>query len=512
MKLLRRVLLISLIALFQLATANWVGSKAQDQEVDLKRWLADHDIPHPPHSNREELEQLVRDNWQHKISAPLSHAKGRVSDAIGDAIGDAKQWVFDTWDESMIKRFLDSHGVTTPKPSNRNIILQTAKDNYDTIAQKAGETARYPGDWLYAQWSDSQLKEYLDKHGYPVPQHTKRDRLIAAVRRAGFLASKKYEQKYYDASSAVVSAKESISDAALQKWSDADFRKFFEQHGIRVPSGYSREEIMGLVHKYKHLFTEQARASVSKIHGAFADQTEKASQATEAAKDEADKRFEDIIKMWSDMRLKEYLAARKVSVEAGASRDELRKKVYEYRNKAASKYGSWIFDTWNEQHLRDYLASTQQKVSESAGQTRDELVRQAQAAYDKASRTSGSEFAAATNYIASVAKSAVDVTLHGWSRTDLEDYLKSFGIIMAPSYGIEDLRKEAQKHAQYYRYGLQSPGWTWDEMWSGTEGAMGWIWSIVKRAAYAGRQQGKQDSRSVKEKLEATVRRVADEL
>lgn len=247
---------------------------------------------------------------------------------------------------------MDSHGVTTPKPSNRNILVQTAKDNYDTIARKAGETARYPGDWLYAQWSDSQLKEYLDKHGYPVPQQTKRDRLIAAVRRTGFLASKIYGRKYADASSAVVSAKDSISDAALQKWSDADFKKFFEQHGIKVPSGYSRQEIMGLVQKYRHLFTEQAQASMSKVYGSFADQTKSASQATETAKKEADKRFEEAIQMWSDLRLKNYLAARKVSTKATASRDELIQEVYKYRNKAASLYGSWIMDTWNEKHLK----------------------------------------------------------------------------------------------------------------------------------------------------------------
>lgn len=247
---------------------------------------------------------------------------------------------------------MDSHGVTTPKPSNRNILVQTAKDNYDTIARKAGETSRYPGDWLYAQWSDSQLKEYLDKHGYPVPQQTKRDCLIAAVRRTGFLASKIYGRKYADASSAIVSAKDSISDAALQKWSDADFKKFFEQHGIKVPSGYSRQEIMGLVQKYRHLFTEQAQASMSKVYGSFADQTKSASQATETAKKEADKRFEEAIQMWSDLRLKNYLAARKVSTKATASRDELIQEVYKYRNKAASLYGSWIMDTWNEKHLK----------------------------------------------------------------------------------------------------------------------------------------------------------------
>lgn len=37
-------------------------------------------------------------------------------------------------------------------------MLSTARDNYQTIADKVGETAAYPGNWLYASWSDSDLK------------------------------------------------------------------------------------------------------------------------------------------------------------------------------------------------------------------------------------------------------------------------------------------------------------------------------------------------------------------
>lgn len=37
-------------------------------------------------------------------------------------------------------------------------MLQAARENYDTVANKLGETASYPGNWLYASWSESDLK------------------------------------------------------------------------------------------------------------------------------------------------------------------------------------------------------------------------------------------------------------------------------------------------------------------------------------------------------------------
>ncbi|KAI5283836.1 hypothetical protein KEM54_001801 [Ascosphaera aggregata] len=514
MKILRGVMLIGLFGLLQVVIAsNWAGQTGtvddhhRWQEIELRRWLADHDIPHPPDLSQEELEQLVRDNWQQKIAAPASRAK----DYAVDSLGDAKQWVFDTWDETTIKQFLDSHGITESSPSDRNSLLQTAKDNYDAVAEKVGETVRYPGDWLYAQWSESQLKEYLDKHGYKVPQHTKRDQLVAAVRRAGFLASKKYGQKYSQASSAAKSATESISDAALQKWSDADFMSFFEQHGIHVPSGYSRGEIMDLVEKYRHLFTENAQESISSVRSFVADKTKGAAQVTETVKNKADKKFEEASKLWSNMRLKEFLASRQVEVRAKVSRDELLKLVYENRDKVASAFGTWMFDTWNEENLRNYLAATQHKAADSVAQTRDQLVHQARAAFEKASRTSGADWSATTDYISSKARNAMDVTLHGWSRADIEDYLKSFGILMAPSYSLEDVRAEAQKHARYFKYGVQAERMK-GEIYNQIELAMGWIWDLAKKAAFAGRRQANEDVNTVRRRIEANIRHVADEL
>lgn len=57
-----------------------------------------------------------------------------------------------------MKSFLDRHGIPNPTPKKRETMLQAAKENYNTIAEKVGETAAYPGNWLYEAWSESDLK------------------------------------------------------------------------------------------------------------------------------------------------------------------------------------------------------------------------------------------------------------------------------------------------------------------------------------------------------------------
>ena len=59
-----------------------------------------------------------------------------------------------------------------PQPRKRDTLLQKARAGYETAAKKAGETAAYPGNWLYESWSESDLKEWLDTHGFPAPQPT----------------------------------------------------------------------------------------------------------------------------------------------------------------------------------------------------------------------------------------------------------------------------------------------------------------------------------------------------
>ncbi len=65
------------------------------------------------------------------------------------------------------------------------------------------------------------LKEWLDTHGFPAPQPTTRDKLIASVRRNARIASLKMADTQASASKSAADAAQTLSDKLLNSWSDS---------------------------------------------------------------------------------------------------------------------------------------------------------------------------------------------------------------------------------------------------------------------------------------------------
>jgi hypothetical protein len=64
-------------------------------------------------------------------------------------------WVLLTFLDSQLKSFADKNNIPVPQPRARDTLLQKVRSNYESAAKKAGETAAYPGNWLYQTWSES---------------------------------------------------------------------------------------------------------------------------------------------------------------------------------------------------------------------------------------------------------------------------------------------------------------------------------------------------------------------
>lgn len=173
-------------------------------ETELERWLSDHDIPYPTPADRALLEKTIGDNWENYVASPyknwdnaqltnylsqkgvdvkdsaaaskdslVSQVKGvwyETDDKASEAYSSVKDWILDSWTDSQLKAFCDAHGIPVPQPRKRDTVLTKARASYETVAQKLGETAAYPGNWLYSTWTESDLKEWLDTHGIPAPQ------------------------------------------------------------------------------------------------------------------------------------------------------------------------------------------------------------------------------------------------------------------------------------------------------------------------------------------------------
>lgn len=259
-----------------------------------------------------------------------------------------------SWTDSQLKAFLDKNGIPTPQPRKRDTLLASARQNYESIAKKLQETSQYPGDWLYKTWSESELKEFLDERGVSVPQPSTRDKLIATVRRNSRLSSLKFNEAAASASASADAAKNTLADALFDSWSDSKIKEWADEHGIKVPQGSKRNELLALVRKNRHLLTDPD--PVSSASSAFGAASTKAGNEYAKATDDAQLKKEDAfnsaIDSWSESRLKAFLDARGVPAPQTSKKDELVKQVRLNQHKAVTGWSAWTFDTWTVDNLK----------------------------------------------------------------------------------------------------------------------------------------------------------------
>ncbi|EMC92836.1 hypothetical protein BAUCODRAFT_37747 [Baudoinia panamericana UAMH 10762] len=293
------------VALAASATANVFSNTAYNKwhETELERWLSDHNIPYPAPADRKDLQDLVQKNWDDNVAKPYNSwdtnqlsnyitsqgqqvMKGteknkdsllsqvqkywkETSDSANDAYGNVANWIFDSWTDSQLKAFLDYHHIPNPTPNTRDSLLSTARSNYQSAADKAGETFNYPGDWLYQSWSDSDLKQWLDERGVPVPQPSSRDKMIASIRRNSRTASEEASARYSSMSASAHGAQQSLTNQLLDSWSDSQIKEWCDKNGVKVPQGSKRNELVALARKkYSEMSGDNVASSASGYFGA----------------------------------------------------------------------------------------------------------------------------------------------------------------------------------------------------------------------------------------------------
>ena len=263
---------------------------------------------------------------------------------------------------------MDRHDIPAPQPRTRDTLLATVRSNYQSVAQKLGEAANYPGNWIYETWSESDLKEFLDERGIPVPQPSTRDKLIASVRRNSRLSANMARDTAASASASAKAAQESLSDALLDAWSDSQIKEWADKNGIKVPQGSKRNELIAIARKHKSLLTgETVASSASSAFGAASTKAgNEYSKATDDVQLKSEDAFNQAIGSWSDSRLKAFLDARGVPVPQGGKKDELVKQVRLNKHKAASGWSAWTFDTWTTDNIKYVIRSCRETDEDMA--------------------------------------------------------------------------------------------------------------------------------------------------
>ncbi|KAI1403089.1 hypothetical protein F4819DRAFT_452630 [Hypoxylon fuscum] len=520
--------------------SSWFTKAAYNKwhETELERWLSDHDIPYPTPADRKDLENLIQKNWESYAVTPYKYwdseklsdylqSKGvetkesaksnkdalvsqvanswyETEDKAQTAWTSVQDWILDSWTDSALKAFADKHGIPVPQPRTRDTVLQKVRANYETIAKKAGETASYPGDWLYDTWSESDLKEWLDTHGFPAPQVTDRNKLISMVRRNSRLAYLRMQDQKASAAASANAAYATVTDKLIDAWGESQLKEFCDKNGINVPQGSKINELRALVRKNRaQILGDTVSGSAASAFGAATSKAgNQYAKATDDASLAAQDAFNNVVGTWSESRLKAYLDARAVPVPQGSKTDELRALVRRNAHKAANPYTAWSWDDLSVDNLKKYLAdsgnSAAKKVGDSSAATRDDLVEAAQSAYSSASSAGGGSYASATSYLASATEAAKKSTFDTWSESELKAYLDSYGIPVHQGSTINELKAEARKQSTYFKYGTTNPATTaFAKLGENVKGAYQWVASQLG----AGSEAAKQKAGDIKEEL-----------
>lgn len=370
---------------------------------------------------------------------------------------------------------------TAPQPRQRDTILQKARSSYEAVAKKAGQTAAYPGDWLYESWSDSDLKSWLDTNGFPAPQPSNRDKLIASVRRNSRLAYLKVQDQAASATASAQTAYATLTDMIIDAWSESQLKEFCDKNAIPVPQGTKMNELRALVRKNRaDILGDNVASKASKGFGAATSNAQNQyAKATDSASLAAQDAFNSAASLWSETRLKAYLDARGIPVPQGSKKEELVALARKHGHKASSGWTAWTFDDFSYDNLRNYLVkngdATAKKAAAKKDATRDELVAAAQSAYSSASTAGGSTYASATSYLSSATATAKQSAFDSWTETDLKSYLDSYGVSVPQGSKLEELKALARKQSTYFKYGTSTPSETlYAKIGEGAK--QGWNW------------------------------------
>lgn len=151
-------------------------------ESQLKAFLDKHGIPNPQPRTRDTYVKAARENYQ------------SAANKLGEYTGYPGNWLYESWSESDLKAFLDERGIPAPQPSSRDKLIASVRRNARTAALQMQDTQASASssaanaqqsltDQLINGWGDSQLKQWLDEQGVKVPQGSKRNELLALVRK-----------------------------------------------------------------------------------------------------------------------------------------------------------------------------------------------------------------------------------------------------------------------------------------------------------------------------------------
>jgi hypothetical protein len=393
--------LIFLVALSVGAQASWFGNDGKPaynswSKSELEAWLRLHNLPVPETSTKNELNQIVKENWD----TTATWTQDQYYNAQ-KAFADVKDDAFDSWSESRLREFLLEQGVISPKGTREQLSLM-AKQKYraysnaassfassasasaTSVASRAsasastaiyGDTAYQMSasmtsiaaqatreanrimddtkDYVYSTWDDNRLRTFLEEKGViRTKAEVRRDEMLKMMRNA------------YNKS----------NDAVWNAWSDSYIREWLVGHNIIKGSQEptTREYYTDQMIKYYYDINDRVYSTWNDAdlkgwlvnHGIVKSEAQiEREKLLKLMEDHYAQAHDTIWSAWSDSAMREWLIEHNfVRSDAQLKRDELINLMQAKYNEAESRAVSYL--VWPDARLRAYLR--ERGISEDA--------------------------------------------------------------------------------------------------------------------------------------------------
>ncbi|KAK9321435.1 hypothetical protein V1517DRAFT_326347 [Lipomyces orientalis] len=465
----------------------------------IAKWLHDNKIKYSSSLSRDDLIGIVKDNWNSVTAPPgpfgkwsddrlVSYLNKKGIDVSESAKGNrdwliakaykeweeagydteetytnVKDWIFDSWSESVLKKFLDAHHFGSSAAATKDALLKKIKDNYDYIARSAKSKTDETSDWLFDAWSDSDLADWLVNHGYNVPKkHTRKD-LIRLIRKYSYEAAqratyaKQHAQTVFNnLNENILDAAGQVKDSAFDTWSESDLKLWLDEHGIPVPQPTKKDELLAIARRNKYLLKKDWEALTQRAEESYNAAQGKAGEMKESVEHFSNEAFKQLTSTWSDFRLEEFLRSRGFIVPEKTSTEELQDLVWQNRKTPIAQYDSWAFYSWPLEDLQNWL----KEQGNAAAGTRDQLAVKAGEYFNSMKQEGGERYNRALSKLHEWYNSGKDLAFDTWSDSDLKAYLDTYGVPVYQGTTRNELIAAARRHTKLFRHGANPEGWS----------------------------------------------------
>ncbi|EPQ55816.1 hypothetical protein GLOTRDRAFT_138588 [Gloeophyllum trabeum ATCC 11539] len=374
----RPSLLLAFLVAFSGVQASWFGSDPEYSKWDekqLRSWLHEHHIEVPKSYDKNELQDLVKANWNSASSwTQDSYYKAQQS------FQGIKDSTFDAWDDSRLREFLLEQGVVNPSGPREQLVL-LAKQKYksytdyasslSSTASKSASTAIYGDsahqasksassviaqatqtaakklddtkDYVYSTWDDNRLRSYLEQKGVIEPkQQATREQLLGYMRDA----YAKTANPVWDA------------------WSDSALHQWLVEHGV-IKSDFekNRDKLYQKMNMYYYDVTEPVWSTWDESttrqwlidHGIIkSDAQLKKEKMQKLVADNYLNAKDTAWGAWKDSDMRDWLIEHGyLRSDAQVRRDELIKYMNDHYNDYSARTAAYL--TWPDARLRAYL-------------------------------------------------------------------------------------------------------------------------------------------------------------